>query len=255
MRRRSLSVVFCTAFLLVLSSACAPVAGTLSGRPTADIRKTGEERAEEGSKPVVTKPVESGRGASENVWTEKAVSTDRSRVLPGRFRRTPAARRPTTTGVCLREEEPVRPRHCGLQQGPGAGPAVRRGLLQPRQRLYQQGFYDLAIADYTKALEYNPKYDRAFNNRGTPTIKQAGTTRPSPFTPVPSRSIRTMTPPTTTWQTPITRRAITGAPSLNTRGPWSAIRGLTGHTTTARRRSSLPTGLLMPNTTSTRRSN
>jgi len=172
MRGRSAGVVFraavpLAAFLLVVSSACAPVAGTLPGRPTADIRKTGEKRAEEGSKAVVTKPVESGRGASENAPGGKS-RLDRS--IEGFTREISAdpgrAETYNDRGFAYAKKNQYDLAVADYNKALELNPRFDAAYYNRGNAFYQQGFYDLAIADYTKALEYNPKYDRAFNNRG-----------------------------------------------------------------------------------------
>ena len=53
-----------------------------------------------------------------------------------------------------------------------------------------KGDNDSAIADYTKAIEINPKFARASTTAASPTVPRVTTTAPSPTTPRPSRSIQ-----------------------------------------------------------------
>jgi len=62
---------------------------------------------------------------------------------------------------------------------------------------HEKGLHDQAIADYTKAIELDPRFALAYIYRGG-LSRKASSTRPSPTTPRPSNSIPGMSGPTTT---------------------------------------------------------
>jgi len=59
-----------------------------------------------------------------------------------------------------------RPRLCRLRAGDSTGCQCRLCLQRPRQRLLLEREYELAIADYTRAISLDPNAGYAFNGRG-----------------------------------------------------------------------------------------
>ena len=144
------------------------------------------------------------------------------------------------TGALPTGEGRVRQGHRRLHGGHPAQPEVRRAYcnrgcatggkaenakairdyteairLDPKdaEAYYSRGFcyhqrreYDKAIADLTEAIRFNPKHAAAYMFRARPIRKRASSTRPSPTSPRPSGSSRTMP-----W------RIATGAPLTRTK--------------------------------------
>ena len=82
----------------------------------------------------------------------------------------------------LQHKEGLRPRHRRLHVRRSSSIRATRTSFKNRgRRLAPQGRLDRAIADYTEAIRLDPKYARAYNNRGNVyNDRRATTIAPSP---------------------------------------------------------------------------
>ena len=83
------------------------------------------------------------------------------------------------------------------------------------------GKYEQALADFNRALELEPEYATAYNTGGTPTTRWASTSRHWRTTPAPSSSTLILPWRTTTGGSPTTKWATTSRRWRTTHKPSS----------------------------------
>ena len=89
-----------------------------------------------------------------------------------------------------------------------------------------KGEYDQGIADCTEAIRLEPKYAKAYCNRGIAYRRRATSTRPLPITPRPSASIRNFPQPMASGALPMRQRATSTRPLPTAPWPSGSTRNL-----------------------------